>query len=124
VRRTADDMVRWLRHNLARSDPAVWPALALTHAVYVQRKDLETAIGFGEAGPMDAIALAWLVEAADGHRPMILQKSGGLAGFMSYIAFAPGRGVGAFVSVNRVDFGMFDDLTDGVHELIAMLAPR
>jgi serine-type D-Ala-D-Ala carboxypeptidase/endopeptidase len=43
---------------------------------------------------------------------------------MSYIACAPGRGVGAFVSVNRVDFGMFDDLTDGVHELIAMLAPR
>jgi D-alanyl-D-alanine-carboxypeptidase/D-alanyl-D-alanine-endopeptidase len=78
---------------------------------------------------MDAVALAWLVEAADGHRPMILQKSAGLAGFMSYIAMsyiacAPGRGVGAFVSVNRVDFGMFDDLTDGVHELIAMLAPR
>jgi CubicO group peptidase (beta-lactamase class C family) len=121
---TADDMVLWLRHDLARANPAVRPTLALTHAAYVQRQDLEAAIGFDEAGPMDAIALAWLVEAADGHRPMILQKSGGLTGFMSYIAFAPSRGVGAFVSVNRVDFGMFDDLTDGVHELIAMLAPR
>jgi D-alanyl-D-alanine-carboxypeptidase/D-alanyl-D-alanine-endopeptidase len=121
---TADDMVLWLRHNLAREDPTVWPTLALTHAAYVQRQDLSAAIGFDEAGPMDAIALAWLIEAADGHRPMILQKSGGLAGFMSYIAFAPGRDVGAFVAVNRIDFGLFGDLTDDVHELIAMLAPR
>ena len=102
----------------------VWPTIALTHAAYVQRQDLQAAIGFDEAGPMDAIALAWLVEAADGHRPMILQKSGGLAGFMSYIAFAPGRDVGAFVSVNRIDFAMFAGLTEGVNELIAMLAPR
>ena len=43
---------------------------------------------------------------------------------MSYIAFASCRGVGAFVSINSVDFEIFDDLTGGVHELIAMLAPR
>jgi serine-type D-Ala-D-Ala carboxypeptidase/endopeptidase len=120
---TADDMVRWLRHNLARSDGAAWPTLALTHAAYVQPQDLSAAIGFDEADPMDAIALAWLIETADGHRPTILQKSGGLAGFMSYIAFAPGRDVGAFVSVNRIDFGMFSGLTEGVNELIASLAP-
>ena len=121
---TADDMVLWLRHNLARADAAAWPTLALTHAAYLQRQDLRAAIGFDEAGPMDAIALAWLIEMPDGHRPMILQKTGGLAGFMSYIAFAPGRDVGAFVSVNRIDFGMFAGLTEGVNELIAMLAPR
>jgi D-alanyl-D-alanine-carboxypeptidase/D-alanyl-D-alanine-endopeptidase len=121
---TADDMVLWLRHNLARADAAAWPTLALTHAAYLQRQDLGAAIGFDEAGPMDAIALAWLIEMPDGHRPMILQKTGGLAGFMSYIAFAPGRDVGAFVSVNRIDFGMFAGLTEGVNELIAVLAPR
>jgi serine-type D-Ala-D-Ala carboxypeptidase/endopeptidase len=121
---TADDMVRWLRHNLARADPAAWPTLALTHAGYLQRQDLVAAIGFDEAGPMDAIALAWLLENADGHRPTIIQKTGGLAGFMSYLAFAPGRDVGAFVVVNRIDFGMFGGLTEGVNELIAMLAVR
>jgi D-alanyl-D-alanine-carboxypeptidase/D-alanyl-D-alanine-endopeptidase len=117
-------MVLWLRHNLARADAAAWPTLALTHAAYVQRQDLSAAIGFDEAGPMDAIALAWLVEMAEGHRPMILQKTGGLAGFMTYIAFAPGRDVGVFVAVNRIDFGTFSDLTEGANELIAMLAPR
>jgi serine-type D-Ala-D-Ala carboxypeptidase/endopeptidase len=71
---------------------------------------LEEAVGlsglamFMESGAtMDAIALGWLLEMADGHRPMILQKSGGLAGFMTYVAFAPGRGAGAFVAVHRID---------------------
>ena len=121
---TADDMVLWLRHNLARTDPAVWPTLALSHAPYLERTTLDAAIGFDEAGTMDGIALAWLSVAAADHRPMILQKSGGLAGFMSYTAFAPGRGVGVFVAVNKIDFGMFAGLTEGANELIASLAPQ
>ena len=60
---------------------------------------------------MDAIALARLVEMPDGHRPMILQQAGGLAGFMGYVAFAPSCDVRAFVSVNRMDFGMDGDLS-------------
>jgi D-alanyl-D-alanine-carboxypeptidase/D-alanyl-D-alanine-endopeptidase len=43
---------------------------------------------------------------------------------MTYIAFAPGRDVGVFVAVNRIDFAMFSGLTDGANELIAVLAPR
>jgi D-alanyl-D-alanine-carboxypeptidase/D-alanyl-D-alanine-endopeptidase len=121
---TADDMVLWLRHNLARTDPAAWPALALTHALYLEREALDAAIGFDEAGTTDGIALAWLIELAADHRPMILQKSGGLAGFMTYVAFAPSRQVGVFVAVNKIDFGMFAGLTAGANELIASLAPQ
>jgi D-alanyl-D-alanine-carboxypeptidase/D-alanyl-D-alanine-endopeptidase len=121
---TADDMVLWLRHNLARTDPAAWPSLVLSHAPYVDRATLEAAIGFDEAGTTDGIALAWLLMVAADHRPAILQKSGGLAGFMSYIAFAPGRDVGVFVAVNKIDFGMFAGLTAGANELIASLAPK
>jgi serine-type D-Ala-D-Ala carboxypeptidase/endopeptidase len=121
---TANDMVLWLRHNLARQDPSVFPTLAIAHAPYVQRQALKAVIGFDEGGPMDGIALAWLLVGADGHQPMILQKTGGLAGFMNYVAFAPGRDVGVFVSVNRIDFGMFAGLVEGAQELIASLAPR
>ena len=121
---TADDMVLWLRHSLARSDPAAWPTLALSHAPYLERSTLDDAIGFDEAGTTDGIALAWLRMVAADHRPMILQKSGGLAGFMSYTAFAPGRDVGVFVAVNKIDFGMFAGLTAGANELIASLAPQ
>jgi D-alanyl-D-alanine-carboxypeptidase/D-alanyl-D-alanine-endopeptidase len=121
---TADDMVLWLRHNLARRDPAAWPGLALSHAIYLERSTLDAAIGFDEAGTMDGIALAWLVEEPTDHRPLILQKTGGLAGFMSYTAFAPSRGVGVFIAVNKIDFGMFAGLTEGANELIASLAPH
>jgi D-alanyl-D-alanine-carboxypeptidase/D-alanyl-D-alanine-endopeptidase len=121
---TADDMVLWLRHNLARTDPAAWPALALAHAPYLERETLDAVIGFDEAGTMDGIALAWLVQAAADHRPMILQKSGGLAGFMSFMVVAPSRGVGVFIAVNKIDFGMFAGLTEGADDLIASLAPH
>jgi D-alanyl-D-alanine-carboxypeptidase/D-alanyl-D-alanine-endopeptidase len=121
---TGDDMVRWLRHNLSRNDPAAWPTLALSHALYLERTTLDAAIGFDEAGTMDAIALAWVVEQPAEHRPMILQKSGGLAGFMSYTVFAPSRGVGVFIAVNKIDFGMFAGLTEGANELVASLAPH
>ena len=121
---TGDDMVLWLRHNLSRDDPAVWPTLALSHAPYLERTTLDAAIGFDEAGTMDGIALAWLVEQPAEHRPMVLQKSGGLAGFMSFMVVAPSRGVGVFIAVNRIDFGMFAGLTEGADDLIASLAPH
>jgi D-alanyl-D-alanine-carboxypeptidase/D-alanyl-D-alanine-endopeptidase len=99
---TGDDMALWLHHNLAESDPVVSPTLALAHAVYRQGQGMTAAIGFDEAGPMDGLALGWVVIAARGHTPLIMQKSGGGSGFMSYIAFVPGREVGLFVAVNRV----------------------
>ena len=117
-------MVRWLRHNLAPEGAAARATLALAHAPYLQRQALEAAIGFDEAGPMQGIGLAWVILAAEGHRPLIVQKTGGLAGFMSYVAFAPGKGVGAFVVVNRIDFGMFGGLVGNVNELISSLVPR
>ena len=121
---TANDMVRWLHHHLAPAGAAARATVALAHAPYLQRQALEAAIGFDEAGPMQGIGLAWVTLAAEGHRPLIVQKTGGLAGFMSYVAFAPGKGVGAFVVVNRIDFGMFGGLVGNVNELIASLVPR
>jgi len=50
-------MALWLHHNLADSDPAIWPAVALAHAACRQRQTMPAAIGFDEAGPMDGLAL-------------------------------------------------------------------
>jgi len=121
---TGNDMALWLHHNFADSDPAVWPSLALAHVIYRQRQAMIAAIGFDEAGMMDGLALAWVVVAAHGHMPLILQKSGGGGGFISYIAFIPGRDVGIFVGVNGVDFTMFFGLTMAANELLASLALR
>jgi D-alanyl-D-alanine-carboxypeptidase/D-alanyl-D-alanine-endopeptidase len=45
-------MAKWLRHNLATSDPAAWSVLTLAHAIYRQRQTMPAAIGFDEAGPI------------------------------------------------------------------------
>ncbi|VTZ49182.1 D-alanyl-D-alanine-carboxypeptidase/endopeptidaseAmpH [Methylocella tundrae] len=117
---TANDMARWLRHNMDESNET----LALSHAVYRQRQALPAAIGFDEAGPMAGLGLGWVITAADGIHPATIAKSGGGVGFMSYIAFAPGRHVGVFVAVNRADFGMFGKLTEAARGMIADLATR
>jgi serine-type D-Ala-D-Ala carboxypeptidase/endopeptidase len=117
---TANDMARWLRHNM--SDPSGIPTLA--HAVYRQRQALPAAIGFDEAAPMSGLGLGWVTTPADGAQPLIVQKSGGGLGFMSYLAFAPGRNVGVFVSVNKADFQMFHAMTAAANRLIATLVTR
>ena len=60
----------------------------------------------------------------DGDRPLILQKSGGLQGEFSYIAFAPTRGVGVFVSMNEFNVAGFPEMAKAVNDLITEIAPR
>jgi len=117
---TGDDMALWLRHNIEDAGGI----LTLSHAVYRSRQSLPAAIGFDEAGPMAGLGLGWVTIASDGIRPLLVAKSGGGAGFMSYIAFAPGRDVGLFVAVNRVDFAMFFGMTTAANGLIANLVTR
>ncbi len=106
------------------SDPHAWQMRGLAHAVYRQRQSLPAAIGFDEAGPMSGIALGWIAVAAHDRIPMVLQKSGGGGGFMTYTAFAPGRDVGVFVAVSRVDFGMYAGMVAAANGIIAELAAR
>ena len=43
---------------------------------------------------------------------------------MTYIAFAPGKDVGVFVAVSRLDFAMFYALTTSANNLIGNLVTR
>jgi D-alanyl-D-alanine-carboxypeptidase/D-alanyl-D-alanine-endopeptidase len=121
---TADDMVRFMRWHLNRQDPTGDAVRVIDHALYLQRDGLERAIGFDEGDPMSAIGLGWLGLAPEGPRPFLLAKSGGMQGFMTYLAFAPSRGVAVFVAVNQFNFGGFLGLAKAVDGLVAELAPR
>ena len=59
-----------------------------------------------------------------GPRPFILQKTGDIQGFFSYMALAPAHGVGVFVVANKFDFGAFARMTAAVNQLVTELAPR
>ena len=117
---TGNDMLLWLRRNMQDADGT----LALSHAVYRQRQAIPTAIGFDDSAPMSGLGLGWVISEAAGTRPLLLEKSGAGVGFMSYVAFAPGRDVGLFVVVNRLDFAPFAGLMAGANTLVASLATR
>jgi serine-type D-Ala-D-Ala carboxypeptidase/endopeptidase len=121
---TANDMVRWLGWHLDRFSSKEAEMRLLDHAVYLDRDGLKPAFGMDEGGMMDAMGLGWVVMRPEGARPFIMHKSGGLEGQFSFVAMAPTRGVGVFVSMNEFSVAGFDAMAKATLELITELANR
>jgi serine-type D-Ala-D-Ala carboxypeptidase/endopeptidase len=119
---TANDMLRWLSWHLDRFSPK--EMRLLDQAVYLDRDGLNPAFGLDEGGMMDAMGLGWVVMRPEGPRPLIVHKSGGLQGQFSFVAMAPSRGVGVFVSMNEFNVAGFDAMAKTTLELITELANR
>jgi D-alanyl-D-alanine-carboxypeptidase/D-alanyl-D-alanine-endopeptidase len=120
---TANDMLRWLQWHLA-AHPKDFEMRLLDHAVYLDRDGLNPVFGMDEGGMMDAMGLGWVVMRPEGFRPLILHKSGGLQGQFSFVALAPTRGIGVFVSMNQFSVEGFEGMAKATLELITELAPR
>jgi D-alanyl-D-alanine-carboxypeptidase/D-alanyl-D-alanine-endopeptidase len=121
---TVNDMLRWLGWHLDRFATANAEMRLLDHASYLNRDGLSPVFGTDEGGEMGAMGLGWVVLQPEGNRPLILEKSGGLQGMFSFVAFAPSRGVGVFVAINEFNVGGFDAMSKAAIELITELAPR
>jgi D-alanyl-D-alanine-carboxypeptidase/D-alanyl-D-alanine-endopeptidase len=121
---SADDILRWISWHLDRSSTADAEMRVLDHAAYVYRDGLDPVFGVDESGRMDALGLGWIIMMPHENRPLILQKAGGLQGVFSYMAYAPTRGVGAFVAISQFSFADAEKMSNVVNELIATLAPR
>jgi len=93
----------------------------IDHAPYRWHDGLKAAVGVS-GNDMDALGLAWIISLPKANRPLIMAKSGGFAGFMTYVVLAPTRGAGVFVAVNRLNFPMFEGLMNGANSLITDLA--
>lgn len=98
---TAADMAVWMRYQMDDKDRAGTERRLIAHEIYVDRDDLAEAEGLDHAGRAEGIGLAWiLLQPEDGSQPL-LEKTGNIGGFMSYIALVPDRQVGVFVSLAR-----------------------
>jgi D-alanyl-D-alanine-carboxypeptidase/D-alanyl-D-alanine-endopeptidase len=121
---TPDDILRWLAWHLDRFAGDDSEMRTLDHAAYLQRDGLDPVFGMDEAAPMSALGLGWVFLAPEGDRPLIITKSGGFEGTFSYVAFAPTRDVGVFISVNQFNFNAFPIMAEAANNLIAQIAPR
>lgn len=121
---TPNDILRWLTWHLDRFSPNGAEVRLIDHAAYVPRDGMKPASGLDESGHASAMGLGWIVMAPKGDQPMILQKAGGLQGVFSYVAFAPTRGVGVFVTISQFNFSAAMGMAKVANDLIADLAPR
>ena len=121
---TPKDLLTRMQWHLDRLSAEGAEVRMLDHAAYLVRDGLDPVQGMDESGHMDAMSLGWVVMMPEANRPLILQKAGGLQGTFSYVAFAPTRGVAAFVAINKFDFAAAMGMAQAVNEMIATLAPR
>lgn len=122
---TPNDMLKWIAWHLAQGGPEDDARRIIDHASLVRRDGLSPVLGLDDGGaPMDAMALGWIVIEADGNRPLVLNKSGGRQGMLTYVAIAPTRGVGVFAAMNQFNTGGFVAMVHAVNDLIYQLAPR
>ncbi|MGX1307512.1 D-alanyl-D-alanine-carboxypeptidase/D-alanyl-D-alanine-endopeptidase [Amorphus suaedae] len=119
---TPNDILRWAAWQLDRFSPVEAELRLLDQVAYIPRNVLDMVYGLDESGHMDALGLGWIVMERTADRPTILQKAGGRQGNFSYLAFAPGTGVGAFVTINEFNLDAAGAMAEGVNALIGQLA--
>ncbi len=97
---TANDMMRWLKYLLALPGVPMHQDPAAT-ATYIQPSELRWTQGLGHAGVPNGIGLGWVHINEPDDPAMIIEKTGGGAGFTTYIALNPASHTGIFVAATE-----------------------
>lgn len=77
-----------------------------------------------ESGHADGISFGFLSMNALDDRPFILQKAGGLQGVFCFTAFAPSKGIGGFIAINKFDVNAATSMAKLLTDTITELAQR
>jgi D-alanyl-D-alanine-carboxypeptidase/D-alanyl-D-alanine-endopeptidase len=113
-------MVKFLRYLLHISGSPEQPSTAL--AVSLDPHQLKTVQGLSHAGDPTGIGLAW-VQLGDPATPSsLMEKTGGGAGFTTYIALNPSRKTGVFLAIAEGKGPWQIDLFHESNNLLAALA--
>ena len=95
---TPADMAIWLKYLLGTGIPAIPAQDPAARAVYLDPAQLKKQVGLDHAGNPTGIGLGWMHLQPIDAPSHIVQKTGGGAGFTSYIAFLPARHIAIFFS--------------------------
>jgi serine-type D-Ala-D-Ala carboxypeptidase/endopeptidase len=97
---SANDMTRWLEYLLDLPGVPMHQDPAAT-ATYIPSSQLRWTQGLGRAGVPNGIGLGWVHINQPDDPTMIIEKTGGGAGYTTYIALNPGRHIGIFVAATE-----------------------
>ena len=114
---TASDMAKFLQYVLRLPGSPSAPAANL--AIYLKPDQLRSVQGLSHAGDPTGIGLAWIQLGDPATPSALLEKTGGGAGFTTYIALSPSRQTGVFLAST---WGRGDPKVGFFHESNNLLA--
>lgn len=124
---TPADMARWLTYLLGTGGPGLPPQPAAAQQVYYLPSQLVSQSGLAHAGRPSGIGLAWLHLRASSDPEHIVEKTGGGAGFLTYIAIHPASHTALFVAATdgrpgagTGGFNLFKASNNGLLELAGL----
>jgi len=117
---TPTDMAAFLRYLLHTPGSPAQPVDAL--AVHILPAQLKSMYGLDHAGKPTGIGLAWIRLGDPTSPSMILEKTGGGAGFGTYLALNPARQTGIFLAVTDGKGESHIDFYQEANNLLAALA--
>jgi D-alanyl-D-alanine-carboxypeptidase/D-alanyl-D-alanine-endopeptidase len=95
---TPEDVAKWLRYLVGDGAPALPVQADAAHAVYLLASSLTSTSGLSHAGRPSGIGLGWMHLGANDDISHIIEKTGGGAGFTTYIAIHPASHTALFVA--------------------------
>lgn len=117
---TPADMVKLLQYLLHIPGSPAQPAGALD--VYLKPEQLKSVKGLNHAGDPTGIGLAWIQLGDPASPSMLMEKTGGGAGFGTYIALSPQSQTGIFLAVTDGKGRSQIDFFHEANNLLAALA--
>lgn len=117
---TPADMTRFVQSLLHL--PGVPPQPSGYLAMYVDPKKLTSIEGLDHAGTPTGIGLGWMRIGEPGSPSMIIEKTGGGAGFTTYIALSPARHTGIFVAATEGRGSSHGNFFQMINDLLSSVA--
>ncbi len=117
---TPADMARFLQYVLHIPGSPAQPAGALD--VYIRPKQLKSMEGLNHVGNATGIGLAWIQLGDPSSPSMVMEKTGGGAGFGTYIVVSPQYHTGIFLAITEGRGGAKVNIYHEANVLLADLA--
>jgi D-alanyl-D-alanine-carboxypeptidase/D-alanyl-D-alanine-endopeptidase len=102
---TPADMVIWLKYLLGTGGQSLPAQAAAAQEVYLQPAGLVSEKGLDHAGTPTGIGLGWMHLLAPDDPSHLIEKTGGGAGFTTYIAISQRRHAALFLALTEGQFG-------------------
>jgi D-alanyl-D-alanine-carboxypeptidase/D-alanyl-D-alanine-endopeptidase len=123
---TPADMALWLQYLLADGSPGGPPGIPLqdpaAQAIYLLPSDLVSQQGLSHAGKPSAIGLGWMHLLSPDTPSHIVEKTGGGAGFTTYIAINHAHRTAVFVAATDGSGDSHVNLFDAANNLLLAMS--